>query len=220
MAMNHYATLGIDPDADHETIRQAWVAAARVNHPDALAGASDEERHNAELKMRAINEAWRILGSAKLKVQYDEELSQAQETPDEIEDPWSDDWFDLEASDPPGFEVGNPVVATVLRALPWLVIGAIGVGIFVFSAFATNSRSERWQIPNSRTTNDECVVIRENGTLRENARCSDMGARQVIKTFPMGADEQCPEGTEKFDNRLEDPAEYWCVAQVNSVAGD
>ena len=107
MAMNHYATLGIDPDADQETIRQAWVAAARVNHPDALAGASDEERHNAELKMRAINEAWRILGSSKLKVQYDEELSQAQETPDEIEDPWSDDWFDLEASDPPGFEVGQ-----------------------------------------------------------------------------------------------------------------
>tara|TARA_B100000700_G_scaffold94250_1_gene106393 strand:- start:1035 stop:1688 length:654 start_codon:yes stop_codon:yes gene_type:complete len=217
--MNHYATLGIDPDADHETIRQAWVAAARVNHPDALAGASDEERHNAELKMRAINEAWRILGSTQLKVQYDEELSQAEENPDEIEDPWSDDWFDLEASDPPGFEVGNPVVATVLRALPWLVIGAIGVGIFVFSAFATNSRPERWQIPNSRTTHEECVVIREDGTVRtedQGAHCGEPFARQVVAKFAMDADEQCPPGSEKTEHRIT----YYCLASAASADED
>lgn len=209
MPMNHYATLGINPEADHETIRHAWVAAARMNHPDALGDATDEERRKAELKMRAINEAWRVLGSEKLKIAYDEELHQTKETPVEVDETWSDDWFDVDASDPPGFEVGNAVVATVLRALPWLVIGAIGVGIFVFSAFATNSRPERRQSPVSEK---ECVVVREDRTLRESARCDAMGARQVTKTFPMDADAQCPLGTEKFENRLTDPPEYWCLA--------
>ncbi|MDP7066609.1 MAG: DnaJ domain-containing protein [Acidimicrobiales bacterium] len=215
--MNHYATLGINPEADYETIRQAWVAAARMNHPDALVDATDEQRRRAELKMRAINEAWRVLGSDKLKISYDEELHQTKDSPIEVEETWSEDWFDLEASDPPGFEVGNAVVATVLRGLPWLVIGAIGVGIFVFSAFATNSRPERWQRPVSEK---ECVVVREDGTLRGGARCEEMGARQVIKTFPMDADDQCPLDTDKFDYKMTDPPEYWCLAQMSSVVGD
>ena len=65
--MNHYATLGIDSDSDHETIRQAWVAAARTHHPDAMVGASEEEVRRAETRMHEINEAWRVLGSDELE---------------------------------------------------------------------------------------------------------------------------------------------------------
>jgi hypothetical protein len=75
--------------------------------------------------MHAINEAWRILGSQELRSKYAKERGRTKEESASVEETSSEDWFDLDAVDPPGFEVGNPLVATVLRVLPWLVVGAI-----------------------------------------------------------------------------------------------
>ena len=70
---DHYLTLGVNSDADHEVVRRGWIAAARANHPDAMVGASPEEVRRAELRMREINEAWRVLGSEPLRRAYDQE---------------------------------------------------------------------------------------------------------------------------------------------------
>jgi len=208
---DHYATLGIDPSAEYETIRQAWVAAARAHHPDVLGEVSEDERRSAERQMHAINEAWRILGSEELKSTYDKERGRNKEESASVEETWSDDWFDLDAVDPPGFEVGNPLVATVLRVLPWLVVGAIGVGIFVLSAFATNSRPERWDNPNPRTLPEECVLIGENGRVEGDANCDDDATRRVERG-PIPEDspgQRCPPGKEKVTTRNE--LEFYCL---------
>lgn len=211
MPTDHYATLGIDPSAEYETIRQAWVAAARAHHPDVLGEVSEDERRSAERQMHAINEAWRILGSQELKSTYDKERGRNKEESASVEETWSDDWFDLDAVDPPGFEVGNPLVATVLRVLPWLVVGAIGVGIFVLSAFATNSRPERWDNPNPRTLPEECVLIGENGRVEGDANCDDDATRRVERG-PIPEDspgQRCPPGKEKVTTRNE--LEFYCL---------
>lgn len=211
MPTDHYATLGIDPSAEYETIRQAWVAAARAHHPDVLGEVSEDERRSAEQQMHAINEAWRILGSQELKSTYDKERGRNKEASASVEETWSDDWFDLDAVDPPGFEVGNPLVATVLRVLPWLVVGAIGVGIFVLSAFATNSRPERWDNPNPRTLPEECVLIGENGRVEGDASCDDDATRRFERgPIPEGSPGQrCPVGTDKALTR--DELSFYCL---------
>ena len=92
--MNHYATLGIDSDSDHETIRQAWVAAARTHHPDAMVGASEEEVRRAETRMHEINEAWRVLGSDELRKAYDKELNEENKIAKAEQERWEDEWFE------------------------------------------------------------------------------------------------------------------------------
>ena len=218
MPIDRYATLGIEPSAEYETIRQAWVAAARSHHPDVLGEVSEDERRSAERQMHAINEAWRILGSQELKSTYDKERDRNKEDSASVEETWSEDWFDLDAVDPPGFEVGNPLVATVLRVLPWLVVGAIGVGIFVLSAFATNSRPERWKNPDTRTIPEECVLIGDSGRVEGDADCVDLKARRVAAgPITKGSPVKCPFGTEKVATRR--ALEFYCLVP-SSQGGD
>ena len=210
MPIDHYATLGIDPLAEHETVRQAWVAAARTHHPDGLGEVSDDERRDAERRMHEINEAWRILGSKGLRSAYDKERDRAKDQSADEEEIWNEDWFDANASDPPGFEVGNPLVATVLRVLPWFVVGAIGIGIFVFSAFATNSRPERWKNPDTRTIPQQCVLIGDSGRVEGDADCVDVKARRVVAgPITQGSPVKCRSGTEKVATR--DEWEFYCL---------
>jgi len=210
VSIDHYATLGIDPLAEHETVRQAWVAAARTHHPDGLGEVTEAERRAAERRMHDINEAWRILGTKELRSAYDKERERTKDQSAAVEETWDEDWFDAEAEDPPGFEVGNPLVATVLRILPWFVVGAIGVGIFVFSAFATNSRPERWKNPDIRTVPEECVLIGDSGRVEGDADCADVTARRVVAgPITKGSPVKCPVGTDKVATRVE--WEFYCL---------
>ena len=59
----HYEVLGIAPDAAPAEVRQAYLALARVHHPDRSGG--DPGR------MRALNEAWAVLGDPERRRQYD-----------------------------------------------------------------------------------------------------------------------------------------------------
>jgi hypothetical protein len=58
-----YEVLGVDPKASDAEIRRAYVALARRFHPDA--NPAGEER------MRAVNEAWAILGDRERRARYD-----------------------------------------------------------------------------------------------------------------------------------------------------
>lgn len=61
--MNPYAVLGVDQRATDVEIRHAYLALARRFHPDTNPG--------GEERMRAINEAWAILGDPGRRTAWD-----------------------------------------------------------------------------------------------------------------------------------------------------
>lgn len=88
---SHYGVLGVPPAADEATIRRAYVALARQHHPDVAGGDA--------ARMRAINEAWAILGDPVCRARYDQSLHlgaplPASRAPDEHDDLDTEDWGD------------------------------------------------------------------------------------------------------------------------------
>jgi curved DNA-binding protein CbpA len=59
---DHYAVLGVPPDADRTAIQTAYRELARRHHPD-FGG--------DEAKMAALNEAWSVLGRDATRAAYD-----------------------------------------------------------------------------------------------------------------------------------------------------
>jgi curved DNA-binding protein CbpA len=68
---DHYATLQVDPRADPEVIEAAYRRLARKWHPDRSADPG------APARMRAINEAYHVLGDARRRRAYDARLAAA-----------------------------------------------------------------------------------------------------------------------------------------------
>ena len=77
--MNHYQTLGVQPDADIIVIKAAYKALARKYHPDT----SDLPKREAETKIKAINEAYEILSNPKSRSAYDESIDTSSYEPEE-----------------------------------------------------------------------------------------------------------------------------------------
>lgn len=70
----HYDVLRVEPAADTAQLRKAYVALARKYHPDFYAAESAEVQAHAESTMRAINQAWEVLGSPRERAKYDKEM--------------------------------------------------------------------------------------------------------------------------------------------------
>jgi curved DNA-binding protein CbpA len=64
---NPYAVLQVDPSADHEVVRAAYRALARIHHPDV--GHDDARR-----VMVALNRAWELLGDPTRRREVDRQL--------------------------------------------------------------------------------------------------------------------------------------------------
>ena len=190
---DHYAALGVRPDADAAEIRRAWIRAARANHPDQRGDVTDEQTERSDRRMRAVNEAWRVLGRAESRRFYDEERaasapassapsSTARPTgpaggpgstdgagvrPGAPGDQWLDEDFGTtsEPGGPGGFVVRHRSAALVVRVLPWTAIAVAGMVIFVASAYMSTD-------PNTEPSNvaalevGECFWAAPNGTLR------------------------------------------------------
>ena len=60
----HYERIGVEPSASQAEIHAAYRAVARRNHPDLADGAEPGD-------MVAVNEAWRVLGDAERRAEYD-----------------------------------------------------------------------------------------------------------------------------------------------------
>ncbi|HEV2809728.1 MAG TPA: DnaJ domain-containing protein [Acidimicrobiales bacterium] len=69
--MTHYEVLGIDDRAPAAEVRRAYVRLARRHHPDFFSRADAPTRAEAERCMRAINEAWEVLGDPARRMAYD-----------------------------------------------------------------------------------------------------------------------------------------------------
>lgn len=72
--MTHYDTLGVSPNASGKTIAAAYKRKARLVHPDRHQGADAKVIAEAERAMRAINEAWEVLGDPVRRRIYDESM--------------------------------------------------------------------------------------------------------------------------------------------------
>ena len=60
---SHYDVLGVSPGAKPDAIRRAYLRQARRWHPDRPSGDSEQ--------MRAVNEAWQVLGDPRSRAAYD-----------------------------------------------------------------------------------------------------------------------------------------------------
>lgn len=66
---NYYQLLGVEPQADAATIKNAFRKLAKKYHPDTNPGDIQ-----AELKFKDINEAYAVLSDDAKRAKYDEEL--------------------------------------------------------------------------------------------------------------------------------------------------
>ena len=69
--LDPYQVLGVRADAPAAELRRAYVRLARQHHPDYFVDAAPEQRAAAELRMRAVNEAWAMVGSVERRRSYD-----------------------------------------------------------------------------------------------------------------------------------------------------
>ncbi len=67
---NYYHLLGIDPKADRQTVKQAYLAKIKEWHPDKNPDRAEE----AEEKTKALNQAYHILGDPEQRKNYDRML--------------------------------------------------------------------------------------------------------------------------------------------------
>ena len=66
---SHYDVLGVSPGAKPDAIRRAYLRQARRWHPDRPSGDSEQ--------MRAVNEAWQVLGDLRSRAAYDRSLARS-----------------------------------------------------------------------------------------------------------------------------------------------
>ena len=186
----HYATLGISDGAAPEEVRRAYLDLARRLHPDRWIDASAAERDEVEVRMREVNEAWRVLGNPGRRLAYDVERREASRRarvspPGPVGDGLSFATGDLFTED-----VEDPDLLTrLIRALPWILLVGSLLGIFVFSAYATSGSGER-----PEGLGGGCVTI--EGGISQAVPCATPDARTVIiEVTEVG---RCPAGTEPF----------------------
>lgn len=67
--VDHYRTLGVQPDASAELVRDRYRSLALQLHPDRVTDPS--KRVAAAKRMAEVNEAWRILGDSGRRASYD-----------------------------------------------------------------------------------------------------------------------------------------------------
>ncbi|WP_419912652.1 J domain-containing protein [Candidatus Poriferisodalis sp.] len=183
---DHYAALGVRPDADAAEIRRAWIRAARANHPDRRGEVTEAQTERSDRRMRAVNEAWRVLGRVESRRLYDEERAAAAPQspppapaarpagsggpaaqPGAPGDHDFDEDFGTtsEPGGPGGFVVRHRSAALMIRVLPWATIAVVGMVIFVASAYMSAD-------PDAEPSNvaalevGECFWEAPNGTLR------------------------------------------------------
>jgi hypothetical protein len=72
--VNHYEALGVSWDAGPTEIRAAYLALARTHHPDFHLADPPDERDRHATRMKAVTEAWDVLGDAGRRARYDERL--------------------------------------------------------------------------------------------------------------------------------------------------
>lgn len=67
----HYEVLGVHPTASQEELRRAYIAQARLHHPDRVTSTDEAAAAEAQEQMRRINQAWAVLRDPTTRRSYD-----------------------------------------------------------------------------------------------------------------------------------------------------
>lgn len=105
----YYELLGVDPAASTAELQRAYRARALELHPDV---AGDEEA------MRALNEAWHVLGNPSRRARYDHEIGM------------------VAAARPGPPDALPPPTVPALRLTLWMMVVAVLFLIFIVTAYA------------------------------------------------------------------------------------
>jgi hypothetical protein len=187
----HYATLGVREGADPEAVRRAYLDLARRLHPDRWVDAGPDERAEMDRRMRAVNEAWRVLGNPARRLAYDVERREADRASRVAPPAGVGDRYAFSTGDLFEEDVADPDLLTrLVRALPWILLVGSLLGIFVISAYATSDDGE----PPTGPVGEGCIVA-VAGVATESP-CDAPGARRVVLEVEQVG--QCPAGTEPF----------------------
>ncbi len=199
----HYGALGVSATADTSTIRAAYLAKARVHHPDRNLDAPAAARARSAGAMREANAAWAVLGDASARREYDSSLaamrrvaapraaprpaapasSQPYRVAPPGRPPWTVDDEDLDLHGRLGCSI---------RVLPTIAIFVLLLGIFVFTAFASTKSDEA---PGGRLSSYEllagdCVLV---GAVFDPVPCTAPHDAEVVSIVGMARG--CPAGT-------------------------
>ena len=173
--VTHYEVLGVSREASTAQIRAAFRRLARAHHPDTSTSGSAEA-------LAPIHEAWRVLGDAKLRREYDRSL---------VEDVRPMVEHDY---------VPSPTLLTPPQSsFPWRFLAgmaAVGIGIVVLGVFTY--KPSKPGPPDNVLEVGSCVVIADNGDASE-VNC-DTAHDGVVKGL-LVADELCPAGLEPHRDR-------------------
>lgn len=151
---SHYEVLEVPRTADHDDIRRAYYRAARRWHPDRLVGLPVSEADQAEGRIRAVNQAWEVLGDVERRSAYDRQLrdgtagtvrearpARAADVDDgviRIDPRLLDPTFLAARRDAQLNEISNRSSA-ILRMAPLVALVGLLVAIFIFTAYARNN---------------------------------------------------------------------------------
>lgn len=177
----YYDVLGVERTATVKELRDAHRRLARMLHPDHLATVplSDRDRALAEMRIREVNEAWKVLGDPASRAAYDRTLGPLPIT-------WRPPWEGQPAAPP------TPVVRAIPATFPWklLLATALGIVTIVFIAVATIGQTD--DDPTSVFAVDigVCVTISEGPTTRT-VSCDEPNDGEIVAF--VDAPDQCPE---------------------------
>lgn len=134
-----YEVLGVTPDAEHTTVRRAYLRLARELHPDFHTDASPSARATVERRMQEVNAAWAVLGDPATRRAYDEHLQverRARWTPGERNpdfEPIDPDDDPVDPRDLPDIGVAGTEVPRWQQLLPVsafsVAVGSFAVGM-------------------------------------------------------------------------------------------
>jgi len=185
--VTHYERLRVAPTATTGQIRDAYRRAAREAHPDR------SSRADAESRMAAINEAYRVLGDPVRRRRYDEEIAVAPAAASRS-GASAADWRDHEPQ-----WTYTPVPDGTPARFPWkfmAVLATLGMGVIVLGLiFAKPSVPAE---PDNILRSADCVVLGPQLDAAE-VSCSEPHDAVVDRLVPFG--ETCSSGTEAFRDR-------------------
>ncbi len=194
---SHYDVLGVPRDAATDTIRRAYLREARRWHPDRPTGDPD--------RMRAVNEAWQVLGDARSRTSYNLELRRRQTTSSARSStgPASRSSRSGGSPSPPpeGPSGPTPVVEMVGFQWRWISLAAVVLvaGVIALIFLATSSRDTSPAAPDSLVLVSpslpepgDCFVIYPQTVITVD--CGQPHDGKLSAWVPLGA--PCPPDTE------------------------
>lgn len=221
---SHYEVLGVAEDADTETIRRAYVALAKANHPDRRLSDDAPARTRAEERIRAANTAWNVLRDPSRRRDYDLTLPGPSATT--RAGGTTATTAAASATPRPGGVVGarpqpSGVMVPAERASLWkfapiVVLLTVLLGILIVSAYAQagddavapSSPSGSELVPDI----DDCVMVVLVDGVRAPApaSCGTAGALRVVSK--VDTPRPCPPSTQQLP--LSDAKTTLCLGVV------